>query len=100
MAETIQLRRYAIAAGREDDFLASWSSRIPQLRRKHGFEIKFAYLDRANGLFVWAVAVDGDEDAFLAAERAYYGSPERAALGKGDPSILRDVSFGFVQPAH
>ncbi|MEO4002064.1 hypothetical protein [Mesorhizobium sp. CAU 1732] len=100
MSQTIQLRRYSIAEGKEDAFLASWSSQIPQLRRKYGFEIKFAYLDRGNGLFVWAVAVEGDEEAFLAAERSYYGSPEKAGLGNGDPSILRDISVGFVQPVH
>lgn len=95
--ETIQLRRYRIAEGRIEDFLRSWQAVIPALRQRHGFEIRFAYLDREHRVFAWAVAVAGDRSLFLARERAYYESPERQALAQhGDASVLEEMSIGFV----
>lgn len=97
MTETVQLRRYTLAPGKADEFLARWEAHIPALRSQFGFAIKFAYLDRENGVFVWAVAHAGDREAFLAAEKAYYDSPERARqVGGGKPDTLQRVEFGFA----
>jgi len=98
MSKTIQLRRYKLAQGREDEFAKGWSSHIPALRRENGFTIEFAHLDRENSVFTWAVSVRGDEAAFKRTEQQYYDAKIKAGLGNGDPKILLHTSFSFVEP--
>lgn len=70
------LRVYAIKPGKWDEFLDVWR-RIVVLRRKHGFEVLFALVDRDANIFTWAVS--HDEDIDQVAER-YYADPDRVAL--------------------
>jgi len=93
MSKTVQLRRYEIKPGEFDDFLAWWSDNIPELRRRFGFTIEFAYEDRANNQFVWAVSVPGDETDFEATEKEYLASDERAKAFDGVPQrVERQVN--------
>lgn len=75
MAPT-ELKRYQIADNNWEEFLAVWR-RIVTVRRRHGFGILFAFADREQNMFTWAIDHDGDFDA---AAKAYYDDPERVEL--------------------
>ena len=70
-----ELKRYKIRRGQQEAFLDVWRP-IATLRKKHGVEVPFAFLDRASGWFTWAVA----HDDFQAAAQRYYADPDRVAL--------------------
>jgi hypothetical protein len=70
------LRRYNIKPGAWEQFLEVWR-RIIVVRKRHGFKVLFALVDREENMFTWAVSYDGDIDA-AAAE--YYKDPERVTL--------------------
>lgn len=82
---TIQLRRYELVDGVIDEFLAWFRARIVPAREALGFRIEFAYADREVNEFVWAVSTPGDAESFLAIEKTYMDSPERAAAFAGEP---------------
>ncbi|KQX23534.1 MULTISPECIES: hypothetical protein [unclassified Sphingomonas] len=75
MAAT-ELKRYQITPDGWEQFLEVWR-RIVTVRRRHGFGIKFAFADREQNMFTWAIDHDGDFDA---AAKAYYEDPERIEL--------------------
>jgi hypothetical protein len=70
------LRSYNINPGDWEPFLEVWR-RIVAVRKRHGFEVLFALIDRKNNVFTWAVRHDGDINA--AADK-YYKDPDRIAL--------------------
>ncbi|MFH8250633.1 hypothetical protein ACH3VR_09745 [Microbacterium sp. B2969] len=92
---TIQLRRYTLVDGEYDAFLAWWDEWMPRLRPAAGFAIEFAYGLRESNEFVWAVSAEGDREAFLAIEKTYLESPERAAASVGVPQRIsaHDIRF-------
>jgi hypothetical protein len=96
-APTIELRRYRIADGQADAFTA-WFRRATQTRRPYGFEVEFAYLDRAGGQFVWAVRHDGDQEEFADAERRWRADPERARVFADLPDCLLETDVVKVEP--
>ena len=90
--KTIQLRTYTIVDGEFDAFLEWWKEWMPRVRAGAGFGIEFAYAARESNQFVWAVSVEGDREAFLALERTYMASAERAAAFEGVPDrVARSV---------
>jgi hypothetical protein len=97
MAErTLMLRRYLLEEGGGDAFIAWWTAHIPALREAAGFTIEWAYLDRQQHTFTWAISYPGDIPDFKAADARYVANPDRdAALAVAPP--LRDVSVGFPQ---
>lgn len=72
----IFLRQYGVKPERWDDFLSLWSQ-AATIRKRFGFEILFAFEDRANNVFTWALRHDGDLDAVI---DQYYHDPERKKL--------------------
>jgi len=96
---TVQLRRYELVEGMMDEFLAWWPG-IVGVRAQYGFTVQFAYADRPNNEFVWAVTFDGDEAAFKAAEAVYTSSPERAAVFAGQPTRVAVLHVGIVEQVH
>ncbi|WP_103663335.1 hypothetical protein [Microbacterium sp. CJ77] len=92
--KTVQLRTYTIVDGEFDAFLDWWKQWMPSVRAAAGFGIEFAYAVRESNQFVWAVSVEGDREAFLALERTYVASAERAAAFEGVPDR---VSLSVVQ---
>lgn len=97
--KTIQLRRYRLDPARIDEFAPGWAARIPALRTKYGFHIEFAYLDRAESTFVWAVSAPGDRDEFLRLDAAYYASPEKeAGTPPGRKGLILAVDTSFLEP--
>ncbi|MBB3677028.1 hypothetical protein [Modestobacter versicolor] len=96
--ETVQLRRYVLEPGRMADFTAWFTTLVP-LREQFGFRVLFALAEHEHQTFTWAVAHDGDEAAFLAAEKACNDSPERAAVFATFPAVITSFEVGFAQPA-
>ena len=82
-----QLREYRITAGQLDRFVEAWSSQLAPLRRAIGFTIPGAWTVPDEDRFVWLLAHAGDWDAFEAADRRYFASPERSAFDP-DPGRL------------
>ena len=92
---TVQLRRYHIEPGRVPDHVA-WFPTIKAAREHHGFHVLFAFADTENDLFTWAVAVDGDDAAFTAAEEVYNASPERAKAFESNPMVVKTLDLAMV----
>lgn len=69
------VRVYQLKPGAREAFVEEWREHVVPLRRRFGLEVLDAYV--SDEVFVWSIAHDGD---FAAAERAYYESPERAAM--------------------
>ena len=90
---TIQLRRYSIEPDRMDDFVTWWHS-IVGPRAQYGFRVLFAYADKENDQFVWAVENDGDFDA---AEKEYVASPERAEAFAKNPNVVTSMVVSKVE---
>lgn len=82
-----QLREYRITAGQLDRFVAAWSTQLAPLRRAIGFTIPGAWTVPDEDRFVWLLAHAGDWEAFEAADRRYFASPERKAFDP-DPGRL------------
>lgn len=87
-----QLRRYSVAEGGLDR-LAEWFPKIVTVREKFGFTVDFAYADRENNEFVWAVSHPGDFEGALA---RYNDSPERAAVFEGFESPVTAMHLAMV----
>ncbi len=93
---TIQLRRYTLVDGEYDAFVAWWEAWMPKVRPATGFSIEFAYGLRATNEFVWAVSAEGDEEAFLALEKAYMASAARAEAFAGVPQRVAVYDIALV----
>jgi hypothetical protein len=78
---------YTIESGRLPQFAEEWRRMVVPLRRSFGFEIVGAWQVLADDLFVWVISYGGPGD-FAAADRAYYGSPERAALNPSPGRLI------------
>lgn len=90
------LRRYLLDEDAVDAFLVWWQAGIPALREKEGFTIEWAYLDRDNATFTWAISHSGDRSAFDEAEARYLALPDRAATIATAPP-LKEMSVGYVE---
>ena len=93
---TIQLRRYTLVDGEYDAFLAWWQEWMPRVRPAAGFAIDFAYGLRSSNEFIWAVSAEGDEEAFLATEKAYLASEARAEAFADVPQRIAVYNVAFV----
>ena len=82
-----QLRMYRVKPGEMDQFVEEWREGILPARRAHGFSVLGPWIVREEDRFIWIV---GHED-FAAADKAYYESPERAALNPPPTDYLDEV---------
>ncbi len=87
-----QLRRYTIADGQMDRFVA-WFPNIIPAREAYGFTVDWAYADREHSQFVWSVSHPGDFDA---AVNTYNESPERKAAFEGFESPVTEMVLAMV----
>ncbi len=83
---TTELKRYDIRPEAWDDFLSVWRG-IVTLRKRHGYNVLFAFADREQNLFTWAIEHHGDVDQ---AAKDYYQDPDRIAL-----EIVNEYVSGF-----
>jgi hypothetical protein len=94
MMSAIQLRRYNLIPAEVDGFVGWWLQNVVPVRQQFGFRVVFAYIDRENATFSWAVTHDGDFDA---AEAEYYGSDARAAAAQGQPKRVLHQEISKVE---
>lgn len=92
---TTQVGVYRIKPGAFAEFVKEWRELVVPLRARFGFKVLGAWESIETDSFVWIISHDAD---FLSADRAYYDSPDRAALTP-DPArhILEPRTF-FVSP--
>jgi NIPSNAP len=91
-----QLRVYTINKGRLDDFVKAWTAGVYPLRLKMGFRIDGAWVNRKRNEFIWLLRHDGDD--WEALEKAYYASPERAAVNPDPAQYIAKAEKWFVTP--
>lgn len=89
-----QLRDYVVKPGEMHEWLREWTERIVPLRRAHGFEIAGAWT-AGDERFVWIIA----HESFTVADRAYYESPERAALSPDPARHLAHIQTTMMRAA-
>jgi hypothetical protein len=95
---TVQLRRYWFEPGHLAAF-RDWFPTLLPVREQFGFRLLFALADPWQETFTWAVAHDGDVDAFLEAEATYETSPERGVVFEDFPGHIARSETGFVEDA-
>ena len=88
-----QIRVYRIRPGELAAFVREWQEQIRPLRERVGFTVEHAWASEDDDTFVWVLRYDGDD--WEAADRAYYESPERAALDP-DPARLIESQTTFL----
>ena len=93
---TVQLRRYTMEPGKLGAFL-EWYPTIVRVRQDFGFRVLFAYADRENETFTWAVEHDGDADEFRSVEQVYNASDERARAFETFPAGIARMEIGLVE---
>jgi hypothetical protein len=69
------------------------------VREAAGFRVLFGLADHGHDIFTWAVALDGDEAAFVAVEDRYKDSPERATAFETFPGGITSQEIGFATSA-
>ena len=90
-----QLRRYQVKPGQMDAFLSAWRDQAVPVRTLYGFEVLASWRSEDDAQFGWLVAFTGD-GAFEDAEKAYYSSPERAAMADDPAKYLDKVETLMV----
>ena len=71
-----ELKQYTIKPESWEDFLGVWRKLIP-IRKRFGFTVLFALVDKERNIFTWALSHPDDYDA---ADKSYQADPERIAL--------------------
>ena len=89
-----QLRTYTLEPGKLDAFVALFRDHLVAARAAYGFEVVGAWTNSEQGTFVWVVRHPGD---FAAADKAYYDSPERAALPTDPATLLAKVETRMLE---
>jgi hypothetical protein len=85
-----ELRDYRIRDGSLDQWVDEWRSRIAPIRRELGFTIERAWKVDDDSRFVWLLSYPGDWEAFEAADRAYYDSPQRTSIDPNPARLIED----------
>lgn len=97
--KTTQLRRYEVIPDLYDEFVAWMSAKLIPGRRAAGFTVEFAYANREQFEYVWAVSIDGDHERFGELSAAWAASPERVAIFEGVPEYTTAQHIDFVESA-
>lgn len=90
----VQLRRYVIKEGKYDEFLEFWRGLVP-IREQYGYTVLFAFADRANHQFVWALE---HPEPLEQADPVYNASPERAAQMAFNTGAVASVLVSEIEP--
>ena len=98
MTQTSQLRRYDIQPGAMDAFLEWFRGPLLEARAAHGFTAESAYVDPLANTVLWVARFNGTEAEFLAAERVYEESPERARAFETYPGTIAAKYSSIVSP--
>jgi len=90
-----QLRLYTINKGKLDEFAKVWRENVYPLRLKFGFKIQGAWTIPERNEFIWMLSYDGP-DGWETQDKAYYASPERAALNPDPAQYIAKIEHWFV----
>jgi len=90
---TYQLRIYDIKEGALEEFVALWREQVAPLRQRFGFAIAGAWVVEEANQFVWIIG----HDDFSTADKAYYDSPERAALNPDPRDLIAKANTRFMR---
>jgi hypothetical protein len=93
---TSQLRIYRIKPGAMDAFITLWRDHIVPARRAHAFTVDGAWVTLSRDEFAWIVSHESPE-GFEAADRAYYASPERAALPHSPGEYIEEMQLRMME---
>jgi hypothetical protein len=93
----VQLRTYQVRAGEMDTFVALFRDHLVPVREAYGYTLLGAWNDPETGTFVWVVGHEAP-DGWEAAEKAYYDSPERAAMPANPADYLEGVATQMLRP--
>lgn len=88
-----ELRDYRIVDGSLDQWIEEWRQGIAPLRRKLGFTIENVWTVDDESRFVWLLSHPGDWEAFEAADRAYYDSPQRTSLDPNPARLIQEQTI-------
>jgi hypothetical protein len=92
-----ELRDYRIVDGSLDQWVEEWRRGIAPLRRELGFTIERVWRVDDESRFVWLLSYPGDWDAFEAADRAYYSSPQRTRLDPNPARLIEDQAISRLE---
>jgi hypothetical protein len=92
-----QLRRYQVKDGEIDTFVKLWREEVVPAREAYGFRVESAWTGTDGREFGWIVS-HPDASQFEVAEKAYYASPERAAISTDPASFLDEAKTWMVDP--
>jgi hypothetical protein len=92
-----QLRIYTINRGKLDEFIDGWTRFVHPLHLEHGFKIELAEKMAETNEFVWIVSLDGTMADWEARQKAYYGSPERAAVDPDPARFIARTQRWFIE---
>ncbi|WP_354701070.1 hypothetical protein DSM112329_01376 [Paraconexibacter sp. AEG42_29] len=95
---TSQLRIYTMKPGAMEPFVALWREHVVPARAVYGFGVTGSWTTPDGAEFVWVVEFDGDLAAFEAADKAYYDSPERAALPTSPAEYIASMDLRMLAP--
>lgn len=70
---------------------------LMEARASHGFTAESAYVDSLENTVTWVARFEGTEPEFLAAERIYEESPERARAFESYPGTIAAKYSAIVQ---
>jgi hypothetical protein len=92
-----QLRIYTIQEGRLDEFVDAWTGGVAPLRRREGYRIDGAWVDREGNRFVWILSYEGPED-WNDKDEAYYALPERRTMEPDPARLIVTADKSFISP--
>jgi len=96
--KTVQLRRYEMVQGTQDDFKSWWRGTLVPLREKFGFSAEFGYMNEDESEFLWAVSYPGDLTEFKRIEAEYMASDDRKAVFDDLPKRVEAMYISMATP--
>ena len=92
-----QLRIYTINRGMMDSWLKVFEEHIRPLHSKLGLPVERTWVNPDRTEFIWIRSFKNAEE-IPEKEAAYYGSPERKALGDLPTSHLAKIEVRLIEP--
>ncbi len=94
--EMQQIRIYTINHGKMDTFVQVWRDGVAPIRRKIGFTIVGAWVNRQTNQFVWILQYDGPEE-WAVKDREYFDSPSRKSLNPDPAALIARTEQYFIE---
>lgn len=92
-----QLRIYTMKPGAMEPFVALFRDHLVAARAAYGFTVDGTWTSGDGEQFIWIASHD-DAESFAAADKAYYDSPERAALPTSPAEYIASMDLRMLTP--